>query len=153
MKDVFLMDASTILGHPSLSILNANLHLFFHPFSCYICGIYSYSVNMQTAMEHNAQVMLYTLLMSDRYVHSSSLLYILISNTKKTVFQCSYLCNSCICRYDESVDSGFLYYLHTDQTQVQQYGFFLFILRLFYVVEVDHNLCRELLFEDLTWQA
>ncbi|KAL1802450.1 hypothetical protein ACET3Z_031097 [Daucus carota] len=39
----------------------------------------------QTAMEHNAQVMLYTLLMSDRY--------------------------------DESVDSGFLYYLHTDQTQ------------------------------------
>ncbi|KAL8105137.1 DNA replication ATP-dependent helicase/nuclease JHS1 [Apium graveolens] len=39
----------------------------------------------QAAMEHNAQVMLYTLLMSDRY--------------------------------HENIDSGFLYYLHTDQTQ------------------------------------
>ncbi|CAK9170418.1 unnamed protein product [Ilex paraguariensis] len=39
----------------------------------------------QTAMEHNAQVMLYTLLMSDRYL--------------------------------KNIDSGLLYYLHTDQTQ------------------------------------
>ncbi|KAA8525630.1 hypothetical protein F0562_007488 [Nyssa sinensis] len=40
--------------------------------------------NGQSAMEHSAQVMLYTLLMSDRY---------------------------------ETIDSGLLYYLHTDQTQ------------------------------------
>ncbi|XAR54242.1 DNA helicase [Bertholletia excelsa] len=39
----------------------------------------------QSAMEHNAQVMLYTLLMSERY--------------------------------QKNVDSGLLYYLHTDQTQ------------------------------------
>lgn len=48
-----------------------------------ICDIYPYSVNTQAAMEHNAQVMLYTLLMSDRFVQSSPLLYMLIGNTKK----------------------------------------------------------------------
>lgn len=81
----FLTDASIIL------CLFAFLSFFyapswsncFHPFSCSLCNMYSYSVNTQSAMEHNAQVMLYTLLMSDRFVQSSSLLYMLISNIKK----------------------------------------------------------------------
>ena len=82
-------------------------------------------IYMQTAMEHSAQVILYTLLMTERYNTFISF------NTfcdpffflegLSVILDCSAVFSSYLVlfRYlSKDIDSGLLYYLHTDQTLV-----------------------------------
>ena len=74
---------------------------------------------MQTAMEHSAQVILYTLLMTERYNLPISFKVFICDPGF-----CSFSINPLwfyivLFRYlNEDIDLGLLYYLHTDQTLV-----------------------------------
>lgn len=76
----------------------------------------------QTSVEHNAQVILYTLLMSERFkLFGSYTAYMQTHiHTHQRIILKDLFCLCCLVnRYQKTIDSGLLYYLQTDQTQVR----------------------------------
>lgn len=100
-------------------------------------------------MEHSAQVMLYTLLMSERFVCSGQFPYM----SAISIISFSHIFAVSVFRYLKTIDCGLLYYLHTDQTQVNSDPH-LHLFRFCSLFTVLHDftiLWRGLRLEDPTW--
>lgn len=107
---------------------------------------------VQSSMEHTAQVILYTLLMSERLHLSSCYSFVVCAKKVFPPMQVIYSSNIfCILiRYMKPIDSGLLYYLQSDHTQVYM-SFLASASLLIFMSDFSYQFSRVLLFKDLIW--